>query len=623
VHAVNARFSTTSTALTIGITAAVTVACAAGAYLYWQRHFETLVATERTHALEKAELIRGALEHGMLEDDRTLIAAMINTFGRDPGVIDVMLVDREGVVQYSSLPVQEGAELSVQSPTCQACHRYPPSQRTSSRVIETRGGEVLRTVVPFRNREECHECHEPQHAINGVLISDMDAVPIRAAASADLRWMVAVSGAIALLLLAVIGVVVRLVILKRLQRLESSARLMSQGDLSRRATARGSDTISFLARELNAMADSVSGLVSEVQSERERLETVINSIDDGIVVLDEERRVVAANDAFIRRTGYARDELLGCSCQKAGAGMCTVSDCPTLACLRSRERQIRICERRTPEGRVAWEEVHASPIDGPPGGPSHVVEVWRDISERRAAEARLAESHRLASLGLLASGFSHEMNTPLGTVLACVEGIGRELKRGNADAEWSHLQENASTAREQVLRCRAITQQFLRMSRGQSPQPQIVDLAAVVNNAARLVEPTARQLGITLKVNPGGEGVRACTDEAELQHVVINLLLNAVQACAKGGVVHAHVSGGASARIAIADNGCGIPPEHQRHIFEPFFSLRSGGTGLGLFLSLNFVRGWGGDIVVRSTPGVGSTFEVALPAVASAQAVPA
>ena len=620
----NMRVSKTSTLLAVGITAAVTLACGAGAYLYWQRHFDTLVANERAHALQKAELIRGALEHGMLEDDRTLIEAMIDAFGRDPGVVDVMLVDREGVVQFSSVPVEEGEELSVNSPTCQACHRYPASQRTSSRVIETRGGEVLRTVVPFRNREECHECHDADHAINGVLISDMDAAGIRAAANSDLRWMVTVSGAIALLLVAVIGIIVRLAILRRLQRLETSARLMSGGDLTRRVPTGGSDTISWLGREFNAMADSVSGLVTEVRAERERLETVINSIDDGIVVLDGDRRIVAANEAFLRRTGFGRDELLGCSCRKAGAGMCNVSDCPTLACLQSHERQIRICERRMPDGAVAWEEVHASPIQGPAGSPPYVVEVWRDISERRAAEARLAESHRLASLGLLASGFSHEMNTPLGTVLACVEGITRELKRGNGEAEWDYIQDNASTAREQVLRCRTITQQFLRMSRGQSPQSQMLDVPAIVQSAVRLVEPAARELGIAVKVDAGGEGVRVFADEAELQHVLVNLLLNAVQACAKGGVVRARVTGGASATISIVDNGCGIPVEHQQRIFEPFFSLRTGGTGLGLFLSLNFVRSWGGDIRVRSTPGGGSTFEIVLPSVArSAEAVPA
>ena len=94
-------------------------------------------------------------------------------------------------------------------------------------------------------------------------------------------------------------------------------------------------------------------------------------------------------------------------------------------------------------------------------------------------------------------------------------------------------------------------------------------------------------------------------DEAELQHVLINLLLNAIQACATGGEVTLRVRRGRSGAHPRDDDGCGIAPEHQKRIFEPFFSLRQGGTGLGLFLSLNFVRRWGGDITVTSAPGGG------------------
>lgn len=128
---------------------------------------------------------------------------------------------------------------------------------------------------------------------------------------------------------------------------------------------------------------------------------------------------------------------------------CTVSNCPSVACLRSGARQVRICERRTPDGAVAWEEVHASPILDASGNLTHVVEVWRDISDWRAAEARLAESHRLASLGMLASGFSHELNTPLAAVLMCVEGIVREIPRtGDGYVDWPRISDNATIARE-------------------------------------------------------------------------------------------------------------------------------------------------------------------------------
>jgi signal transduction histidine kinase len=240
-----------------------------------------------------------------------------------------------------------------------------------------------------------------------------------------------------------------------------------------------------------------------------------------------------------------------------------------------------------------------------------VVEVWRDITDRRASEARLAESHRLASLGLLASGFSHELNTPLATVLMCVEGILRDAAN---DPDAAAIKESAATAREQILRCRAVTQQFLRLSRGQASTADVVDLQALVASAARLIEPTAREHGVSVVVLSNGSPVHARADESELQHSLINLSLNAVQACRPGGRVTLSLVDGDPIRLRVADNGCGIDAAQQKRIFEPFFSMRRGGTGLGLFLSLNFIRHWGGDIVVSSAPGEGSTFEIVLPA---------
>jgi two-component system sensor histidine kinase AtoS len=375
----------------------------------------------------------------------------------------------------------------------------------------------------------------------------------------------------------------------------------------------GSDTISWLPHEFNTMADSVTGLVTEVRDQRERLETVINSIDDGIVVLDARRNVIAANDAFLQRTARERGQVVGCCCREIAPGMCDPTECPTLSCLRTGERQVRITQRQRADGSISWEEVHASPIRGPSGAVVQVVEVWRDISERRAAEARMAESHRLASLGVLASGFSHELNTPLGTVLACVEGILREVRDAESGERGrSHVGENASIAREQLLRCRGITQHFLRMSRGQASPGDVVDLPSTIAAVTRLIEPTARVHGVRVDVMPSsGAHVRA--DEAELQHALMNLLLNAVQACPSGGHVTVALEDGDPVRIRVIDNGCGIDLEHQKRIFEPFFSLRKGGTGLGLFLSLNFIRRWGGDLTVTSEPGAGSTFEVRLP----------
>lgn len=621
------RLTGMTAGLAVGISAAVAIACAVGAYFYSVNYFDRFVEQERRTALAQGELMRAALEHQMIENDRSLIAQMVASFGREPRVSRLSLLDHKGSVRYSSRSGDTAEVFDIASPTCQACHGLPPHARAASRVIDVRGGTMLRTMIPFRNREACYGCHDPSQRINGIMLLDIDAGEMRATMNHDLRWMVAGSGALALVLIGAIALVVRFVVVRRLQRFETTARLISRGDLERRVPAEGSDTVAWLATEFNTMADSVTGLLGEVRTQRERLETVINSIDDGIVVLDPQRTVVAANDAFLQRSGRSRPLALGCSCRDVAAGVCTAADCPTLACLQTGERQVRICERPRGNGEVSWEEVHASPVRDASGQIVQVVEVWRDISNRRAAEARLAESHRLASLGLLASGFSHELNTPLATVLTCVEGILRNAEDGsgtaNGQAGWERVRESAAIAREQLLRCRGITQHFLRMSRGQAASADLIDLQHVVTAVARLIEPTARAHNVKVEVAPIAPGLHVRADEAELQHAIVNLLLNAIQACAAGGHVAVTVEPGDPIRVRITDDGCGVAAEHQKRIFEPFFSLRKGGTGLGLFLSLNFVRRWNGDIAVSSAPGKGSLFEVLLPSAAPAAQRPA
>jgi transcriptional regulator with PAS, ATPase and Fis domain len=213
------------------------------------------------------------------------------------------------------------------------------------------------------------------------------------------------------------------------------------------------------------MADSVTGLLGEVRTQRERLETVINSIDDGIVVLDSQRKVVAANDAFLQRTGRYREQVLGCCCTDLGPGMCTLSDCPP--CRAWQETGRSGSPVRDPDGNVRWEEVRVA-RQNDAGDLVQVVEVWRNITDRRAAEARMAESHRLASLGMLASGFSHELNTPLATVLTCVEAILRDAggSLDAPDAVGSQMRRRRAN-RSSLPR---VTQHFLRLSRGQPSQ---------------------------------------------------------------------------------------------------------------------------------------------------------
>ncbi len=611
------QLTRTTAGLAAGITLAVGAAFAVGAYLYSNYHFNTLLEASRKTALGRGELIREALEHQMMEKDRVLLGQMVRGFGGQPDVEALDVLDHQGRVWYSSRPGVEGTTLSEDSPSCQVCHRFPGPERTSSQIVESGDQRLLRVVVPLRNEERCQSCHAPDVSINGLVILDSDVGGMRASLTRDLLRMVAGSALLAFVLVGVVVGIVQVLLLRRLHRFETDARLIADGDLERRVAVKGSDTISWLGREFNTMADSVTGLLREVGQERERLETVINSIDDGIVVLDPHRRIVAANTSFLGRTGLSRDGILGCVCGDVAGGICNATDCPTLACLSTGRHQVRICQRVEPGGAVAWEEVHSSPVRGPSGEIAQVVEVWRDISERRGAEARLAESHRLASLGTLASGFSHEMNTPLATILTCVEGILREVRTdGDFSPAAERIGETASMAREQILRCKGITQHFLRLSRGHSSPGDILEVGGLVEAVLRLVDSTANARGVSIRMDPLPSDVRVRADDSDLQHALINLLINAIEASEPGGTVQVQVEEDTSVRIRVIDGGRGISPEQVTRVFEPFVGFREGGTGLGLFLALNFVRQWGGDILVRSAPGKGSAFEIELPVIA-------
>ncbi len=201
-------FASTTVGLAVGVTAAVVLACAGGAYLYSKHHMRSLLKGARATALAEGDLMRVALEHQMIENDRTLIAKMMESFRKQSWVERLVLLDRAGAER----------ELQV-----------PADQAGSSRVIEARKGEVLRTVVPIRNRAECYGCHDPSHKINGVLILDYRTAELSQEMAHDLGWMVGGTAAITLLLVGAIGVVIRVAVLRRLQRFETAARQIAGG----------------------------------------------------------------------------------------------------------------------------------------------------------------------------------------------------------------------------------------------------------------------------------------------------------------------------------------------------------------------------------------------------------
>jgi PAS domain S-box-containing protein len=425
-----------------------------------------------------------------------------------------------------------------------------------------------------------------------------------------------------LLLLAGVGFLVRSMILTRLARVGRAARSIAAGNLSERVPAGGDDVISTLAVDFNNMAQSVSELIDEVQQQEAQLSSVMNSLDDGLVVLDRDGRIVACNQSFSERVGMTPEALQAKRCHETvdGALPCCRpgQECPVALCMATGEVQratFRVSSASDETERV--DEVYTSPVLNSRREVVQVVEVWRNITDRVKEEEHLAEIERLVSLGLLASGFSHEVNTPLASMLTSAESvIGRidEVDPGEPPEDLlPSIRESADIIRKQVLRCRKTTEQFLRFSRGVPPSIDPIDLGRQVTEVVSLARPTARESNVELRceVPDGNPSVRA---NAELvQHVVLNLLVNAIQSCApEGGVVEVSFLIDGNTCVRVQDSGCGIPPEDRKHLFEPFRSRKPQGTGLGLFLSRTFMRRFGGDVrLVDSKLGDGSCFEIA------------
>jgi PAS domain S-box-containing protein len=608
--------------LAFGITILVIVPVAIGLYVLARSHFDhTIAARQRAAELEN-RLLEAALSHQMLEKDSRLMTEILHDVGEQPEVQSAMVLDHDGVIRLSSHEKDVGVKVSQDSPACQVCHSKTPEARKRWILVEEDGSEILRNVLPIKNRPECHRCHQPEMDFNGMLILDISLAGIQQHLRRDAVRMAAGTALLALILLAGVGLFIRHLVLARLARLSNTARSIAAGKLDERAEIAGDDVISSLAKDFNNMADATSSLIEAVEEREQRMAGVLNSLDDGLIVLDRDFRVVAANRSVSRRLCAYPETLQGRNCRDAIGHSLPCKDdldCPTARCLESGRLQRAVYRQPGSGSDGKVHEVYASPIYGEDGSVAQVVEVWRDITERVREEEHLAEIERLSSLGVLASGLSHEVNTPLASTLTCADSIlGRLDENGpdGADAEsLAAIRESADIIREQVLRCRKITEQFLRFSRGIPPSVEPIDLPGVVRSIMSLAEPTARQADISLTLENHDPIPPVVGNTEAVQHVVLNVLVNAIESFdEKGGEIVAHFVVGSTVRLQIRDTGCGIPFEARSHLFEPFRTQKPRGTGLGLFLSRTFMRRFGGDVrLVKSVVGQGSCIEIEFP----------
>jgi two-component system NtrC family sensor kinase len=257
------------------------------------------------------------------------------------------------------------------------------------------------------------------------------------------------------------------------------------------------------------------------------------------------------------------------------------------------------------------------------GGVSHVITVGEDISDRVEAHRAVARAEKLAAVGRLAAGVVHEINNPLATISACAEALESRVNEGAFEGTEAleDLREYLGLIRSEAFRCKSITMGLLDFSRTRSSGRTPVDLGEVVDSAARLLSHQKRGSGISFDIQRAANLPTVSGDPGQLQQVIIALATNAVDAMPNGGQLSITTKrNGNSVLIEVTDTGFGIAHEDVAKIFEPFFTTKEvgKGTGLGLAVCYGILTEHGGSLDVQSTPGVGTTFTISLPATSSA-----
>ncbi|HSF30237.1 MAG TPA: ATP-binding protein [Candidatus Tectomicrobia bacterium] len=229
----------------------------------------------------------------------------------------------------------------------------------------------------------------------------------------------------------------------------------------------------------------------------------------------------------------------------------------------------------------------------------------------RALERALSRQERLAALGHLSAGVAHEVRNPLNAIGMGIQRLQGEFSPVEGEEEFRHL---CMVIRGEVARLNGIVQEFLELARAPAPQREPVAVATLVHEVATLMEAEAKEhaVRLTLQVPEGLPSL--FVDPQQLKQALLNLLLNAIQATPPGGFVQLTAAADAEAlRLAIIDSGRGIAPELMDRIFDPYFTTKPDGTGLGLPIALRIIQAHGGTLDVSSALGGGTTMEVRLP----------
>ncbi|PYK13673.1 MAG: PAS domain-containing sensor histidine kinase [Verrucomicrobia bacterium] len=386
--------------------------------------------------------------------------------------------------------------------------------------------------------------------------------------------------------------------------------------------------------------EEVQNYFLRLAQEKGFLETVFNAIHEGIIVTDSNGRVTYLNDAACKLFGLDATDAIGKRLDERIRGLDWGSLTQSLGPL-SRDMEIFYPENRfinfyivplmiepreavdvTTPIKEAREEGGLSasrgqgeasePVPALAGQVGHVM-ILRDITESRRTSQKAMESERLNALTLLAAGVAHEIGNPLNSLHIHLQLMERKAQRldDNAKAE---LQQSIDVARSEVRRLDSIVTQFLRAIRPSQPRLYPENVNAIVEEAVRFFTPEIQDRDMVVEQELRADLPLLQLDRGQMKQAFYNVIKNSLEAMKRHGILRIRTDfDDTHVIVTFVDTGAGMSPENLSRAFEPYFTTKPSGSGLGLLIVRRIVREHGGELSIESTQGKGLTLTIRLP----------
>ncbi len=374
-------------------------------------------------------------------------------------------------------------------------------------------------------------------------------------------------------------------------------------------------------REVQEKIAELQASNRELADRQRHIQAILNGITDVMAVLTPDLKIDSVNQLYYEV--YPDPKPIGKYCYEVFRGhKHPCSPCPVITARDTNQVCRDLAIYPVPaDGDNRHFQLTASPLRNSEGKPSHILLLVRDVTLEREYQAKYYQAETMATVGVLAAGVGHEINNPLTAITGFAEGLNRrlhKLKNQIDDELFQDFDEYIGTILKECGRCREIVQSLLTFSRQKSSDSAIIQVNHLIGDTIQLLRHHLKKYPeghIRLDLNESLPAIQG--NPSQLKQVILNLLLNALDATSSGGSisVRTYLLNEYWVGIAFEDTGCGIPSQNLRKLFEPFFTTKPVGKGIGIGLSTcyNIVQDHGGEIVVCSEEGQGSTFSVRLP----------